>query len=105
MDAPEGTLELRLEFGMLWSAAPAAEEVADVDGIVFEASFILSKNGEAVPLLPRTTCVFDGSLERFHIDAGSIAGQRGQLCLSVFAGRTGLRDEAGLIDAKLIQLI
>lgn len=105
MDAPEGRLELRLEFGMLWSAAPAAEEVADVDGVAFEASFILAKSGEAIPLLPRTTCVHDGSLERFNIDTGSIAGQRGQLCLSVFAGRTGLRDETGLINAKLVQLI
>ncbi len=33
---PAGRLELRLDFGMLFSAAPAPEEMADVDGVVFE---------------------------------------------------------------------
>lgn len=104
IDVPDGRLELRLEFGMLSSAAPAAEEIADVDGVIFEVSFILAETQEEISLLPRTICVHDDSLERFIVDASRIAGQRGQLCLSIFAGRTGLRDDAAIVRGQLVQL-
>ena len=99
---PQGRLELRLEFGMLWTAAAAADEITEVDGVIFEVGFHLTDTGEEIPLLPRTVCVHDGSLERFKIDAGPIAGLIGRVVLSVFPGRNGLRDDAALITGELI---
>jgi hypothetical protein len=104
VEVPAGRIELRLEFGMLWTAAPAAEEAADVDGVMFEVGFKLSDTGEEIVLLPRITCVCDGSLERFVVDASSIAGKKGQPVLSVFAGRTGLRDDAAIVSGKIVQV-
>jgi hypothetical protein len=60
--------------------------------------------GEEIQLLPRTTCVHDGTIESLVIDASAISGKQGQLTLSVFAGRTGLRDDAALISGRLVQL-
>lgn len=102
---PQGRIELRVELGMLWSAASAPQEAADADGVLFEISFKLTATGEEVPLLPRTACVHDGCLERFVIDAGAISGKDGQLKFSVYAGRTGLRDEAAVVSGKLVQVI
>jgi hypothetical protein len=104
LEVPQGRVELRMGFGMLWSAAPASEEAADVDGVVFEIGFKLADSGEEITLLPRVTCVHDGSLERFVIDAGSIAGKKGQLKVSIYAGRTGLRDDAAIVNGKLVQV-
>jgi hypothetical protein len=104
LEVPQGRVELRIGFGMLWSAAPAPEEAADVDGVIFEIGFKLADSGEEITLLPRVTCVHDGSLERFVIDAGSISGKKGQLKVSIFAGRTGLRDDAAIVSGKLVQV-
>ncbi len=105
IDVPAtGRLELRLELGMLWSAAPLPEDPAEVDGVLFEVSFLLTATGEELPLLPRSACVFDGSLERYVIDVGALAGKRGQVVVSVFPGRSGLRDDAALVTAKLEQV-
>ena len=101
-DIPEGRLELRLEMGMLWSAAPSAEEVAEADGVIFEVGFIASGNSEEISLLPRTTCIHDGLLEHYLIDANVIAGKRGQLVVSVFPGRNGLRDDSALVSGELV---
>lgn len=99
---PSGNIELRLVFGMLWNAAPAADEIAEVDGVIFEASFKLDSNGEEIQLLPRTTCVHDGMLERFRIDVNHIAGNKGQLIISIYPGRNGIRDDSGLISGDLV---
>ncbi|MCP5051997.1 MAG: hypothetical protein GY940_32815 [bacterium] len=105
VEIPEGRIELRIQTGMLFSSAPTARDAADVDGVMFEVRFKVSRTGEEIILLERTACVFDGSLERFVVDAGSIAGQKGQPVISVFAGRTGLRDDAAVVSCKLVQLV
>ena len=79
VNIPDGRIELHIDFGMLWATAPAPDEITQVDGVIFEAGFLLSANGEEVNLLPRTTCVHDGSIERFIVDAGAIAGKLVQL--------------------------
>jgi hypothetical protein len=104
LELPTGRIELRLDFGMLWSAAPAPDEAADADGVLFEVSFKLAETGEEIPLLSRIACVHDGSLEHFVIDASNAAGKKGQLILSILAGRTGLRDEAAVIKANLVHV-
>ena len=104
MTMPSGRLELRIGFGMLASARPLPEEMALADGVMFEIAFELEQGGETIPLLPRTASVHDGILDRLSIDAGSIAGRRGRVILSVFAGRNGLRDDAALVDGRLVAL-
>ena len=104
MVVPEDRLELRLEFGMLWSAAPAPEEAAEADGVIFEVGFEPSEGGEAIILLPKTTCIHDGSLEAFFIDAGQLSGRKGRVYVSIFAGRTGVRDDAAFVTGKLFQV-
>jgi hypothetical protein len=99
-----GGLELRLAFGMLWGAAPRLDDPADVDGVLFEVGFRVSGSGEEVPLLPRSACVHDSSLERYVVDARSLAGRRGQLVLSIFPGRGGLRDDAALTSAQVVRM-
>lgn len=103
MDMPEGRLELRLELGMLWSAAPTSDDIAEVDGVIFEVSFLSA--GEEITLLPRTACIHDGSLEGYVVDAGGIAGKRGQLVISVFPGRNGLRDDVAITKGDLVQIL
>lgn len=100
---PLGRIELRLDFGMLWSAAPAPQEAADADGVLFQVDF-KETGGHEIPLLPRIACVHDGSLEFFIIDASAAAGKKGQPILSILAGRTGLRDEAAIIKAHLVHV-
>lgn len=102
LDVPAGRLELRLRLGMLESAAPAAAEVADVDGVVFEVAFLTSDTGVEIPLLPRTTCIHDGSLERFVIDGAPVTGRSGPFVVTVLAGRSGFRDDAALVTAALV---
>lgn len=104
IDLPKGRLELRMELGMLWSAAPSAEDITEVDGVVFEISFMDPATGEEESLLPKTACVHDGTIERYVIDAGGLAGKKGRLTLSVFAGRTGLRDDTAVVNAQLVHL-
>jgi hypothetical protein len=101
---PPGRIELRLGFGMLASARPMPEEMAEVDGVMFEVAFELEQGGETIPLLPRTASVHDGMLDRLSIDAGIVAGRRGRVILSVFAGRNGLRDDAAIVDGRLVAL-
>ncbi|MES1241364.1 MAG: IPT/TIG domain-containing protein [Acidobacteriota bacterium] len=106
IDVPAtGRLELRLELGMLWTAAPQPEDPADVDGVLFEVAFLLTDTGEELSLLPRSACVFDGSLERYVIDAKALAGRYGQVVVSIFPGRSGLRDDAAVVTARLVQVI
>lgn len=100
----EGQLELRLEMGMLWSAAPSAEDAAETDGVIFEVNFQPAESSEELSLLPRTVCVHDGLLEQYIIDASVLAGKRGQLIFSVYPGRNGLRDDAAVITAMLVQV-
>jgi hypothetical protein len=105
VDVPAtGRLELRLELGMLWTAAPLPEDPADVDGVLFEVTFLLTATGEELSLLPRSACVFDGSLERYVIDAKALAGKYGRVVVSIFPGRSGLRDDAALAIARLMAL-
>lgn len=104
INVPQGRLELHIDFGMLWSAAPATDEVTEADGVIFEVLFEDSGSGEEISLLPRTACVHDGFLERFTIDADAIAGKTGRLVLSVYPGRNGLRDDAALVSGMLILL-
>ncbi len=101
---PAGRIELRAGFGMLWTAAPAADEAADVDGVLFEITFKPADSAEEIVLLPRFTCVHDGCLERFVTDAAAIAGKKGRLVISVFAGRTGLRDDTAFVYGQLVSL-
>jgi hypothetical protein len=104
VDVPAGPVELRLDLGMLWSSAPAPDDATEVDGVLFEVIFTPSAGGDEVVLLPRTACVHDGSLERFVIDAADIRGQRGQLALSIFPGRSGLRDDAAVVSGVLVHI-
>jgi hypothetical protein len=104
IDVPPGRIELRLGFGMLASARPMPEEMAEVDGVMFEVAFELEQGGETIPLLPRTASVHDGMLDRLSLDAGIVAGRRGRVILSVFAGRNGLRDDAAIVDGRLVAL-
>lgn len=105
VELPPGRIELRLNFGMLWSATATPEEAADVDGILFEVSFKETDTGTETTLLPRIACIHDGSPEHFIIDASAIAEKKGQLIMSILAGRTGLRDEAAIINASLVHVI
>ena len=99
---PSGPLELRLAFGVLDTAEPAPDEAAEADGVVFEVGFLPVGSAEEVTLLPRVACIHDGSLEFFVLDAGSLAGQEGELFVAVYPGRTGLRDEAALVTAAVV---
>jgi len=99
---PSGPLELRIAFGVLATAEPAPDEAAEADGVVFEMGFLPTGSAEEVTLLPRVACIHDGSLELFVLDAGSLAGQEGELIVAVYPGRTGLRDEAALATAALV---
>jgi hypothetical protein len=101
IEIPEGRLELRIDLGMLWSAAPIADDIAEVDGVIFEVSFIPTDETE-ITLLPRSSCVHDGTLEHYVIDASDLTGKSGQIILSVFPGRNGLRDDTAIVSAKLI---
>jgi hypothetical protein len=100
---PQGRMEMRLALGMLWTAAPIADDITEVDGVIFEVSFMPAGESE-IPLLPKSACVHDGSIEHFVIDASDIAGKDGQLILSVFPGRNGLRDDTAVLSAKLVVL-
>lgn len=104
MDMPEGRLELRVNLGMLWSSAPTLQDITEVDGVIFEVSFISEGEGE-ITLLPKSACINDGSLEKYIIDAGDVAGKRGQLVISVFPGRNGLRDDTAVVSAKLVNIL
>jgi hypothetical protein len=99
-----GALELRLSFGMTWAAAPRPEEGSEVDGVRVEVAFREAGSGVEWPVLPRTGCVFDGSLEHYVVDVGSLAGRRGQFILSLFPGRDSARDEVAVVSARLVQM-
>lgn len=103
IEAPARRLELRLIFGMLASARPMSDEAALVDGVIFEALFE-PEEGVTFMLLPRTACVHDGTLDRFAVDVSAIAGRRGRLVVSVFAGQNGLRDDAAIIEGRLVAI-
>ena len=67
--------------------------------------FPFDRDGKEIALLPRSACVFDGSLERYVLDAGALASKRGQVVLSIFPGRSGFRDDAAVAAARLVQLM
>lgn len=99
-----GGIEMRVSFGLLYGAARQPDDPAEVDGVLFEIGFRPVGGGAEIPLVPRSACVHDASLEQYAVDATAIGGKVGQLVFSIFPGRSGLRDEAALVSARLVQV-